>query len=81
MNEETGFVAAVLRDLATSTAVILAAWDATNAWPSIERTGRAAGSADRRVHHQSSGGALPFLFRSQLPSLSIQTLSFTPIPR
>jgi len=25
MNEETGFVAAVLRDLATSTAVILAA--------------------------------------------------------
>ena len=28
MNEETGFVAAVLRDLATSTAVILAAWGA-----------------------------------------------------
>jgi hypothetical protein len=28
MNEETGFIAAVLRDLATSTAVILAAWGA-----------------------------------------------------
>ena len=28
MNEETGFVAAALRDLATSTAVILAAWGA-----------------------------------------------------
>ena len=35
MNEETGFIAAALRDLATSTAVILAAWGtlggATNA--------------------------------------------------
>ena len=28
MNEETGFVAAALRDLATSTAVILATWGA-----------------------------------------------------
>ena len=28
MNEETGFIAAALRDLATSTAVILAAWGA-----------------------------------------------------
>ena len=28
MNEETGFIATVLRDLATSTAVILAAWGA-----------------------------------------------------
>ena len=28
MNEETGFIASVLRDLATSTAVILAAWGA-----------------------------------------------------
>lgn len=28
MNEETGFLAAVLRDLAASTAVILAAWGA-----------------------------------------------------
>ena len=35
MNEETGFVAAVLRDLATSTAVILAAWGALITIPTL----------------------------------------------
>ena len=46
MNEETGFVAAVLRDLATSTAVILAAWGAlggaTFAWRAVMEEGKLA---------------------------------------
>ena len=46
MNEETGFVAAVLRDLATSTAVILAAWGAlggaTNALTTRDAAARCA---------------------------------------
>jgi hypothetical protein len=53
MNDETRFIAAVLKELATSTAVILAAWGALGGATSLVRTCRS---------RQRGGRTAPFSF-------------------